>query len=208
MKRRGLILIVSSPSGAGKTTVIKNLIKKIEGVSLAVTATSRAMRPGEVDGKDYFFFSKEDFQNKIKEGFFWEHVEYCGNFYGVPKASTLAEVEKGNDVILVIESEGMRAVKATNPEDVVTVFIMIRSFVELEARLRSRGDPREVVEKRIGNANNEIVNYDQYDYFIFNDEVEKSSEEIKAIISAERLKLTRQVEVPSFIDKEFLSKVK
>ena len=203
MKRKGLIIVISAPSGGGKTTVIKKLLAECDGLALAVTATSRPMRNGEVDGKDYYFFSKDEFAKKIEEGFFWEHVNYCGNYYGVPKDLTLREIEKGKDLILNIETLGMRAVKKTNPDDVVSVFLMIRSKEELKKRLEGRGDDAAVIADRLSNAGNEAKNYSEYDYCVFNDNVDETVAEIKAIIMAERKKTSRYIGLDELVKKEF-----
>ncbi len=187
---KGELFILSSPAGGGKTTLANLLLKEVPNLVRITTCTTRKPRPGEVNGKDYFFLSKEEFEKKIKEGAFLEYAIVHGNYYGTPKEEVLKEIEKGNDVLLIIDVQGMRQIKK-NFSDVVTIFLIPPSFDELVSRMRRRGDSEEEIQKRLETAKKELPAWKEYDYIVINDIIEKAKEDLKHIIFANRLKTKR-----------------
>lgn len=191
VKRKGLLLVVSGPSGAGKGTICKAILDQNDQIKLSVSATTRKPRNGEVHGVNYFFLEKEEFTSMIEKGEFLEHAQIYDNFYGTPKAAIIETLEKGQDVILEIEMQGARQVKEVYPEGIF-VFVLPPSLKELKNRIVGRGtETVEEIEKRFSCAFEEIKQIDDYDYFIVNQDVEKSVKELEAIISSEKNKVTR-----------------
>ncbi|QJA09231.1 guanylate kinase [Romboutsia sp. CE17] len=191
VKRKGLLLVVSGPSGAGKGTICKAILEENDQIKLSVSATTRKPRNGEVHGVNYFFLEKEEFTSMIEKGEFLEYAQIYDNFYGTPKAAIMETLAKGQDVILEIEMQGARQVKKVYPEGIF-IFVLPPSLKELKNRIVGRGtETAEEIEKRFSCAFEEIKQIDDYDYFIFNKDVEKSVKELEAIISSEKNKVTR-----------------
>ena len=190
--KKGLLIVISSPSGGGKGTILKELFKRQENLRMSVSATTRAPRPGEEHGVHYFFISKEEFQKNIDDGAMLEYARYVNNFYGTPKAPVEAWLNEGKDVILEIEVQGGRQIKTVAPE-CVSLFILPPSLEVLEQRLRGRGtETDEVIADRMAQAKGEIECVRDYDYAVINDTVEQAVKEIEAIITAEKLRVSRQ----------------
>ena len=191
VKRKGLLLVVSGPSGAGKGTICKSILEQNDHIKLSVSATTRKPRTGEVHGVNYFFMEKEEFKTMIEQGEFLEYAQIYDNFYGTPKAAIMENLEKGQDVILEIEMQGARQVKEVYPEGIF-IFVLPPSLQELKNRIVGRGtETAEEIEKRFSCAFEEIKQIEDYDYFIVNKDVEKSVKELEAIISSEKNKVTR-----------------
>lgn len=188
---KGVLLVISAPSGAGKGTIIKRLMDDDRSLKLSVSATTRAPRPGEIDGEDYFFLSREEFDDLVKNGEMLEHAEYVGNCYGTPKGPVESWLEDGQDVILEIDVQGGQQVKKIMPE-CVSIFILPPSMKELENRLRGRSTEMDaVVDARLRAAREEVRHAEEYDYVVINDTVDKAVEDIKTIIAAEKHRFIR-----------------
>ena len=191
LDRKGLLLVVSGPSGAGKGTICKALLNKNDDIKLSVSATTRKPRNGEVHGVNYFFIEKEEFTKMIENGEFLEYAQIYDNFYGTPISAIIECLEKGQDVILEIEMQGARQIKEVYPEGVF-IFVLPPSLEELKSRIVGRGtETVEEIEKRFSCAFEEINQIVNYDYFIINEDIEKSVNDVEAIISAEKNKVTR-----------------
>lgn len=184
--------MVSGPSGSGKGTVLKELMKNQNNLFYSVSATTREPRPGEVDGENYYFLTHEEFEHQIQKGRMLEYAEYCGNYYGTPRTAVDEMLERGNDVLLEIEVQGAMNVKKSCP-GCATVFLMPPSLSELERRLHKRGtEDEKVVQNRLEAAKREIPHAPDYDYIVVNDDVELAAGQIAAILTAEKCKTTRQ----------------
>lgn len=183
--RLGELFIVSGPSGAGKGTICRKVLEEKKDIALSVSATTRAPREGEVDGVNYYFIDKEEFEKRIAEGGFLEYAEVFGNFYGTPKQNVMEKLEAGNDVLLEIDVQGAAQIKKNFPEGIF-VFILPPTLAELRNRLEKRGtDSAEVIEKRLSMAMSEIREMFKYDYFVVNDDLEEAVALTKAIVDAE-----------------------
>ncbi|MBF0269712.1 MAG: guanylate kinase [Alphaproteobacteria bacterium] len=202
INRRGLMLVLSSPSGAGKSSIAKALLETEPQLAMSVSATTRAARPGEVDGKDYHFIDLERMKGMIGNGEFLEHAKVFDNYYGTPRAPVEAALTSGKDVLFDIDWQGTQQVAANARDDLVTVFVLPPSVEELEKRLKGRGqDSEEVVQKRMSKAADEMSHWPEYDYVIVNRDLAVSIAAVKAILSAERLKRVRQVGLADFVNK-------
>ena len=191
---RGLLIVISGPSGVGKGTVRKALFEmKNHNLTYSVSMTTRKIRPGERDGKDYYFVSREEFERKIDEGKFLEHAEFVGNYYGTPLDKVDALLDEGKEVVLEIEVDGALQVKEKMP-DCVMIFLVPPGKKALYDRLRGRGtESEEVIEERIQKANREFKKAKLYDYIVVNDEVMNAADRIMAIIRAEHAKTERSI---------------
>ena len=191
---RGLLVVISGPSGVGKGTVRKALFDMPNhNLTYSVSMTTRKIRPGEVDGKDYYFVSREEFEQKIKEGKLLEHAEFVGNYYGTPLDKVNERLENGNEVVLEIEVEGALQVKKKVP-DCVMIFIVPPGKQALYDRLRKRGtESEDIIQARIEKANREFKLAKFYDYIVVNDEVNNAADRIMAIIRAEHARTSRSI---------------
>jgi len=191
---RGLLIVISGPSGVGKGTVRKALFEMPKhNLTYSVSMTTRNIRPGEKDGKDYYFVSKEEFEKRIKEGKFLEHAEFVGNYYGTPLDKVNEQLDNGKEVVLEIEVEGALQVKNKVP-DCVMIFIVPPSKEDLYKRLRSRGtESEEIIEQRVQKANREFKKAKYYDYIVVNDDVYNAADRILAIIRAEHARTKRSI---------------
>ena len=186
MNQKGLLLVVSGPSGCGKGTVLSQVFAKQPNTYYSVSATTRAPRPGEVDGVQYHFLTKEAFEEKIAAGQMLEYAQYAGNYYGTPAQAVDAQLAEGKNVVLEIEVQGAKQVKQRRPEAVM-IFIMPPSMKELRRRLTDRGtESQEVIQRRMKTARQEMPQAKDYDYIVFNDTVEEAAEDICAILRAGR----------------------
>ena len=191
---KGKLFAISGPSGVGKNTILNRIVQEQEHVQYSISATSRAIRPGEKDGVNYYFVTRSRFEQMIAEGELLEYAEYVGNFYGTPKKYVDEAMEQGKDVILDIEIQGAAQVCAKRPET-VRIFIAPPSWKELERRLTARGtDTPEKVQKRLLRAQVELKNASDYNYFVINDTVEQAVEELRAILCAEHCKPAERME--------------
>jgi len=201
IRRRGLMLVLSSPSGAGKTTISRELLKRDDALILSVSATTRPPRPSEVEGRDYCFVSPEHFDRMVAGEEFLEHATVFGHRYGTPRAPVERALAAGTDVLFDIDWQGTQQVAETAPRDLVRVFILPPSTRELEARLRRRAqDPEEVVQARMAKAADEISHWAEYDYIVVNRDMEQSLAEVQAILAAERLRRERQIGLHDFVE--------
>lgn len=198
---RGLVLIVSSPSGAGKTTICKKLIQDIENLSLSVSVTTRLKRQNEIDGKDYFFKSDEEFNKMVKDKKFLEHARVFGYSYGTLKSEINSKITNGINVIVDIDWQGTRQIEEHIPDDIVKIFILPPSIKELEKRLGARAtETQDSFKKRMSEARKEISHYIEYDFIIINDDVQESVNKIKLILNSESLRRHRQVGLSEFVN--------
>ena len=198
--RRGLMLVLSSPSGAGKSTLSRRLLEGDPKIAMSVSVTTRAKRPNEVEGKDYYFVTPERFEAMVKEDAFLEHATVFKHRYGTPKDAVNKILADGRDVLFDIDWQGAQQLSQTAKDDLVRVFILPPSREELERRLSTRAqDSAEVVAARMAEADNEISRWSEYDYVIINDDVEKAERELKAIVAAERLNRQRQTGLVDFV---------
>ncbi|WP_376877618.1 guanylate kinase [Albirhodobacter sp. R86504] len=201
MQRRGLLIILSSPSGAGKSTLAKRLMAWDPTLSFSVSATTRSPREGEVDGRDYFFKPKPEFETMVAAGEMLEHAQVFGNFYGTPKAPVEAAMQAGRDTLFDIDWQGGQQIRRSSlGKDVVSIFILPPSIAELETRLRGRAqDSEEVIAGRMAKSRDEISHWAEYDYVIVNRDVDAAEEEVKTILQAERARADRQPGLNEFV---------
>ncbi|KZD11941.1 guanylate kinase [Oceanibaculum pacificum] len=200
ISRRGLMLVLSSPSGAGKTSISRRLLQEDRRLTMSVSVTTRAPRSGEVDGRDYHFIDVPRFEEMVEDGQLLEHARVFGNYYGTPRGPVEAALAAGNDILFDVDWQGTQQLNEKMPDDVVGVFILPPSHLELERRLRSRAqDSEEVVIGRMKKAADEMSHWPEYDYVIVNHDLETCVSQVTAILWAERLKRERQVGVGDFV---------
>ncbi len=200
LHRRGLMFILSSPSGAGKTTLSRMLLAKDPEIKLSVSATTRPPRPGEVDAVHYHFVSDDEFDRMVEEDDFYEWAHVFGHRYGTPKGKIRAALKEGQDFLFDIDWQGTQQLYQKDQQDVVRVFILPPSIEELQRRLQGRAtDSTEVIAARMERAQAEISHWDGYDYVIINDDIDVCFEKVRAILEAERMKRARQTGLIPFV---------
>lgn len=200
VERRGLMFVLSSPSGAGKTTLSRMLIDRMPGLRMSVSATTRPMRPGEVDGRDYLFVDKSRFDVMVKGDELLEWATVFDNSYGTPRTPVEAALSSGQDVLFDIDWQGTQQLREKARADVVSVFILPPSAADLEKRLHSRAqDSDEVIRKRMSRASHEMSHWAEYDYIVINHDVDEAFAEVQSILKAERLKRERRIGLVGFV---------
>ncbi|MES1158944.1 MAG: guanylate kinase [Terricaulis silvestris] len=200
--RRGLMFVLSSPSGAGKSTLARKLIEDDGNVSLSVSATTRPRRGNEIDGREYHFLDRETFEAMADRGEFLENAMVFGNHYGTPRGQVEAILIQGRDVLFDVDWQGARALRAAAPGDVVGIFILPPSMIELERRLHARAeDSDETIKRRMARSLDEISHWEEYDYVLVNTLLEQTLTQIKQILAAERLKRSRQLWLKLHVDR-------
>ncbi|MEE8500173.1 MAG: guanylate kinase [Kiloniellales bacterium] len=201
IERRGLMLVLSSPSGAGKTTISRELLARDGGLMLSVSATTRPMRPGETEGVDYVFVDQARFDEMVRDDAFLEHARVFGHCYGTPRGPVEAAIEQGRDVLFDIDWQGAQQVAEKARKDLVSVFILPPSTEELERRLHSRAqDPDTVVRERMAKAADEMSHWAEYDYIVVNEDVAASVAAVQSILAAERLRRERRLGLHDFVE--------
>lgn len=196
------MLVLSSPSGAGKTTIARRILEGDGNLSMSVSVTTRPERPGEVDGADYFFIGDSEFHQMAKDGDLLEHAHVFGNHYGTPRGAVEEALSAGRDVLFDIDWQGTQQLKEKARDDLVSVFILPPSVGELERRLQARAqDSEEVVQERMAKAADEMSHWPEYDYIIVNSDVDHSTTQVASILEAERLRRERQVGLTEFVNR-------
>jgi guanylate kinase len=202
IRRRGLMLVLSSPSGAGKTTLANLLLKTDKHIHPSISYTTRAMRPGEIDGVHYYFTDKETFMKMAEAGEFLEYAEVFGNMYGTPKELVETFLSRGEDVVFDIDWQGNRSLTQNAKHDVVSIFLLPPSKKLLRERLEKRAqDVRETIELRMSKANSELNHWQEYDYIIVNRDLDKSLKKLLAVLRAERLRKNRRMGIYDFVNR-------
>ena len=200
VERRGLMFVLSSPSGAGKTTLSRMLVSETPALQMSVSATTRTKRPGEVDGRDYYFVDQSEFDAMLTKNELLEWATVFGNRYGTPQAPVDAALASGSDVLFDIDWQGTQQLRSRSPNDVVSVFILPPSVAALEQRLHTRAqDSDEVIRGRMKKAGDEMSHFDAYDYIVVNDNIGIAFEAVKSILRAEQLKRERQIGLSGFV---------
>ena len=200
IKRRGLMLVLSSPSGAGKTSIARSLLTRDKEIKMSVSATTRPRRPGEVEGKDYYFVDEEKFKTDINKGLFLEYARVFDHYYGTPLGLVQKLLSSGCDVLFDIDWQGTQQIKAKARDDLVSIFVLPPSTAELEKRLITRAqDSAEVVAGRMARAADEMSHYPEYDYIIVNHVLDQSIDAVHTILKAERLRRSRQASLTEFM---------
>ncbi|HEX7008300.1 MAG TPA: guanylate kinase [Alphaproteobacteria bacterium] len=200
--RRGLMLVLSSPSGAGKTSIARALLAADANLELSVSVTTRPKRPGERDGVDYHFIGKDRFDAMVAEQALLEHAHVFGHYYGTPRAPVEAALAQGRDVLFDIDWQGTQQLAQAARDDLVAVFVLPPSTAELERRLRARAqDSEEVVRSRMAKASDEMSHWREYDYIVINNSLDQSVADVRAILAAERLRRDRLIGLADFINR-------
>ncbi len=201
MDRSGLLIILSSPSGAGKSTLARRLMEWDPALRFSVSVTTRAARPGEVDGQHYWFRTADEFRTMVEAGQMLEHAEVFGNFYGTPRPPVEEAIHAGRDTLFDVDWQGGQQIRTSGlGQSVVSIFVLPPSLAELERRLISRGqDAPEVIAGRMQKSRDEISHWAEYDYVIVNEDIDKSTEDLKTILTAERLRRQRQTGLGQFV---------
>ena len=198
--RKGLMFVLSSPSGAGKTSLSRKLLELDKELFLSVSYTTRPPRPGEIDGQDYFFVNSNDFAFMKEKNEFLEYAKVFDYYYGTPKKPVKKILDKGRDMLFDIDWQGTQQLMNNSKDDLVKVFVLPPSIVELERRLKERKqDKDEIIQKRMSKASDEMSHYAEYDYILVNDDFDKTIEEITNILNAERLKNHRQIKTQKIV---------
>jgi guanylate kinase len=191
--RRGLMMVLSSPSGAGKTTISRALLREETHLTMSISVTTRAPRPGEENGRDYFFTDEAEYHRMVKSSALLEHARVFDNYYGTPRTYVEQQLAAGRDVLFDIDWQGTQQLKASAGSDLVSVFILPPSIEDLEKRLRGRAqDSDDVVKKRMARASDEMSHWPEYDYVVVNRDVDQSIAQVRAILTAERLRQRRR----------------
>jgi guanylate kinase len=200
IRRRGFLLVLSSPSGAGKTTITRRLLERHPTLSFSVSVTTRERRPSEIDGRDYHFIDQAAFDRMVVQSELLEHATVFGHCYGTPRAPIDAAIAEGRDIVTDIDWQGTQQVSASVGDDIVTIFVLPPSRSALESRLKTRAqDSAEVVAQRMAKSAEEMSHWPEYQYVIVNDDLEASVAQAQAIVAAERLKRTRQSGLADFV---------
>lgn len=200
IRRRGFLLVLSSPSGAGKTTITRHLLDRDPTLSLSVSVTTRPRRPSEIDGKDYRFIDQASFDRMINEGDLLEHATVFGHSYGTPRQPIESAIAEGRDIVTDIDWQGTQQISGKAGGDIVTIFVLPPSSEVLESRLRTRAqDSAAVVAQRMAKSAEEMSHWPEYGYVIVNDDLQKSVADAQAIVRAERLKRDRQIGLADFV---------
>ena len=199
-KNKGVMLVLSSPSGAGKSSICKLLLNLDKNLSLSISTTTRKKRPNEISGIDYNFVSINEFHNKLNKNEFIEHAKVFDNYYGTDKSLVETKINEGKDLLFDIDWQGAQQLREKMGEDIVSVFILPPSKQELESRLKKRGqDSNEIVKKRMGEATSEITHWAEYDYVIINEDLNASVKTVLGILHSERMKRIRQIGLGEFV---------
>jgi guanylate kinase len=200
IRRRGFLLVLSSPSGAGKTTITRRLLERDPTLSLSVSVTTRPRRPSEIDGRDYHFIDRTTFDRMVEQGELLEYATVFGNSYGTPRAPVDAAISEGRDIVTDIDWQGTQQISSKAGADIVTIFVLPPSKEALESRLRTRAqDSDAVVAQRMAKSAEEMSHWPEYAYVVVNDNLDKSVAEAQAIVTAERLKRERQTGLADFV---------
>jgi guanylate kinase len=198
--RRGMMLVLSSPSGAGKTTLSRMLLTEEKNITLSISVTTRARRPGEVEGRHYRFIDRKKFDQMVKAGELLEHAAAFGNFYGTPKRPVEKALKQGRDVLFDVDWQGTKQLRKHAEEDLVSVFVLPPSSGELARRLHTRAqDEKQVIRDRMAKAADEMSHWNEYDYVVINHDLKRAFAEVRAILHAERLKRERQTGLTAFV---------
>ncbi len=198
--RRGLMLVLSSPSGAGKTTLSRRLLEVDPSVALSISVTTRTKRSGEIDGRDYHFIDKPRFNQMVKNGDLLEWAEVFGNLYGTPRNPVETALAAGNDILFDIDWQGTQQLREKVRGDMASIFVLPPSITELERRLRERAqDDEPVIKTRMAKAADELSHWAEYDYVVINDEIERAFADVRTILAAERLKRERQPALSGYV---------
>lgn len=201
LHRRGLMLVLSSPSGAGKSTIARALLEREDELFMSISMTTRPPRPGEKEGRDYFFITEDEYTKKVENDELLEHARVFSNYYGTPRALVEQHLMAGEDVLIDIDWQGTQQLRNSARYDVISIFILPPSYDELEQRLMMRGqDSEEVIRKRMAKASDEMSHWPEYDYVIINDVIEESIENLQSILKAERLRRTRRLGLDDFVN--------
>ena len=200
--RRGLMLVLSSPSGAGKTTLSRRLLQSDPDIVMSVSATTRQPRPNEIDGQDYYFVTPQTFDRMVADGEFLEHAVVFGHKYGTPRAPVMKALDQGKDVLFDIDWQGTQQLKQQVRDDLASVFVVPPSKAELERRLRIRAqDSEDVVRQRMAKASDELSHWAEYDYLLMNDDIQHALGKLEEILRVERSRRARQPGLAKFVQK-------